>query len=149
MIANPFANIELKIPKALQEDANRFAGMRRNEAGETRDIDKVPFRRIVDLWWAALCLGVQEGRQTEADGHKFNTGVVFNDDPWRIRHLQALAIGISGDPGILKDPGKIIAMANGFVATGVPILCEHMANPSKQPIWLATELLIDRIEDNS
>jgi hypothetical protein len=110
------------------------------------DPDKAPFRRYVDLWWAGLCLGVREGRRTElptSEWHRFNDGTPLSADPWRIIHLQLLAVGQTGDAKILDDPGAIVQMANEFAATGLPLLLEVM-NRSTEPIMVASEYLRER-----
>jgi hypothetical protein len=47
---------------------------------------------------------------------------VLSSDPWRIIHLQLLAVGQTGDAKILDDPGSIVQMANEFAATGLSLL---------------------------
>lgn len=147
--ANPFVNQQLKVPDIYQEDLKRFTGTFRDEAGQARGVDKAPFRRYVDLWWSALCIGVQEGRQEEpVNWHPFITGAVLNENPWRIRQLQLLALSVGGDSSILKDSGQIIGIANGFAATGLPILIDKMTRGTL-PVWGASELLVERATKNA
>lgn len=134
-VANPYANLELKIPAQYSEDFKKYTGRFKPEDGSAKDIDRSPFDRYVDLWWAAIGVGVAEGRVSNTDdSEKFVTGVVLNADPWRITHLELLAIAHSGSTNVIGKPGEIIDIANGYAATGVPILVEILLKKS-EPIW--------------
>src|SRR3954447_14164262 len=115
-IANPYANLDLRIPEHEWDSVRRFTGTFRPEDGSAADPNRSPFTRYVDLWWAALCLGVREGRRTTPDKwHAFVTGVVFNQEPWRIRFLELIALAEAGPP-VLEQPGEVISMANEYAA---------------------------------
>jgi hypothetical protein len=138
-VANPFVNAPLRIPA---QDRALFEKLTTTQQGQG-DPDKTPFRRYVDLWWAGVCLGVQEGRRTTPDEwHRFNDGTPLSADPWRILHLQLLAVALSedGDMSMLDDPGAIIQMANEYAATGLPPLLAEM-NRSAEPIMAASAFL--------
>jgi hypothetical protein len=141
-VVNPFLNTSLRIPERDWSLVEKFTTTQQAQA----DPDKAPFRRYVDLWWAGLCVGVREGRRTELPPngwHRFNDGTPLSSDPWRIIHLQLLAVGLTDDAQILDDPGAIIQMANEFAATGLPLLLEAM-NRSTEPIMVASEFLRER-----
>lgn len=141
-VVNPFLNASLRIPERDWKLVEKFTATQQAQA----DPDKAPFRRYVDLWWAGLGVGVREGRRTELppnEWHRFNDGTVLSSDPWRIIHLQLLAVGLTGDAKILGDPGAIVQMANEFAATGLPLLLEAM-NQSTEPIMVASEFLLER-----
>lgn len=144
-IPNPFLNASLRIPERDWPMVEKFTTTQQGQ----KDPDKTPFRRYVDLWWAGICIGVQEGRRTELSTdqwHRFNDGTVLSTDPWRIIHLQLLAVGIEGDVKILDEPGTIIQMANEYAATGLPVLLDEM-NRSTEPIMVASEYLRSRCID--
>lgn len=144
-IANPYANLELRIPDHEWDAVRRFTTTFREEDGSLSDVDKSPFGRYVDLWWAALCLGIHEGRKTSpSKWHTYMTGVVFNQEPWRIRFLELVALAESG-PSLLEQPGEVIAMANGYAATGIPILIDAMTGQT-EPIWAVTSLFRSTVE---
>lgn len=146
-IANPYANLELRIPKREWEGFRRFTMTFRAEDGSKAEIDQSPFNRYVDLWWAALCMGVREGRATRApEWHTFVTGVVLNQEPWRIRQLELIALAEAGDAAVLQDPGRVIAIANEHAATGIPILLDAMVG-QVDPIWAATGVFRRQVED--
>jgi len=134
-VANPYANLELKIPARFSEDFKRYTSRFKTEEGTIKDIDRSPFDRYVDFWWVAIGVGVAEGRISKPDNsEKFVTGVVLSQDPWRITHLELLAIAHTGSTDVLSKPGEVIEIANGYAATGVPILVEILLKKS-EPIW--------------
>jgi hypothetical protein len=146
-IVNPFQNLDLRVPKSEWDAVRRFTGTFRPEDGSEPDIDRSPFRRYVDLWWAAMCIGVREGRRTKlpADAwHPFITGVILSSDPWRIFHLEMLAIAEAKDAEILKNPSDIITMANEYAAAGFPRFTEAMLGKS-EPIWSVSQFLKEQV----
>jgi hypothetical protein len=145
MLANPYSNLDLRIPEHEWDSVRRFTSTFRSEDGSAPDPDRSPFTRYVDLWWAALCLGVREGRTTTPEKwHPFVTGVVFNQDPWRIRFLELVALGAKG-PQVLEQPGDVITVANGLAATGIPLLVDVMTGQT-EPIWAVTGMFRSTLE---
>ena len=139
-VANPYANLQLRIPEHEWEAVRRFTTTFRPEDGSEPNIDRSPFNRYVDLWWAALIVGVREGRRSKSvEWHDFTPAVVFNQDPWRIRQLELLALADAGNTDVLDDPGQIISMANEYAATGIGILIDQMTGQT-EPIWAVTSL---------
>lgn len=139
-VANPYANLQLRIPKHEWESVRRFTTTFRPEDGSSPNIDHSPFNRYVDLWWAALIIGVREGRRSRPpEWHDFTPAIVFNSDPWRIRQLELLALAEAGKTEILDDPGQVISMANEYAATGIGILIDQMTGQT-EPIWAVTAL---------
>lgn len=133
--ANPYVNLELKIPNQYSEDFKKYTSRFKSEDGSAKDIDRSPFDRYVDFWWAAIGVGVCEGRVSNTDdSEKFVTGVVLSQDPWRITHLELLAIAHTGSADVIGRPGEVIEIANGYAATGVPILVEMLLK-KLEPIW--------------
>jgi hypothetical protein len=139
-VVNPYANLLLRIPEREWEAVRRFTTTFRPEDGSDPNIDQSPFGRYVDLWWAALIVGVREGRKsTPSDWHDFTPAVVFNQDPWRIRQLELLALAETKKTDVLDDPGQVISMANEYAATGIGILIDRMTGQT-EPIWAVTSL---------
>jgi hypothetical protein len=146
-IANPYANLDLRIPKREWDGVRRFTMTFRPDDGSKTEIDRSPFNRYVDLWWAALCIGVREGRGTRAaEWHPFVTGVVLNQEPWRIRQLELIALAEAGDALVLQDPGRVIVIGNEYAATGIRILLDGMTG-HVDPIWTVTGILRRQVED--
>jgi hypothetical protein len=145
-VANPYANLQLRIPEHEWEAMRRFTTTFRPEDGSEPNIDQSPFNRYVDLWWAALIVGVREERRSKpAEWHDFTPAVVFNQDPWRIRQLELLALAETGGTDVLDDPGQVIAMANEYAATGIGILIDQMTGQT-EPIWAVTSLFRTMVE---
>jgi hypothetical protein len=126
---NPYVGYDLLVPRQWHESYQRYT---RIGAGQSRDLDSAPFPRMVDMWWAALSIGVHLGQATPLgeDPAKFETGAIFNSDPWRITHLGLFALSVSGEE-ILDRPGEIIRLANTYAATGSDVLVTAMAGHAK------------------
>ncbi|QDV48456.1 hypothetical protein Enr17x_04680 [Gimesia fumaroli] len=141
-------NQHLRIPVDNYENVRRFTMTGQTESGRNRD--NIPFERYVDIWWLALCIGIQEGRRTELKTDKWHqfvrAGEVLPSNPWRIFQLQLLAVGLTGGADILSKPGELIAMANEYAATGLPILLNE-ALGSQVPIWAMTDFVSNRLKD--
>jgi hypothetical protein len=145
-VANPYANLQLRIPEHEWNAVRRFTTTFRPEDGSEPNIDQSPFNRYVDLWWAALIVGVRDGRRSKpVEWHDFTPAVVFNQDPWRIRQLELLALAEAGDTDVLDDPGRVISMANEYAATGIRILIDQMTGQT-EPIWAVTSLFGSMVE---
>jgi hypothetical protein len=111
---------------------------------------RAPLERQVDLWWIALCLGVQDGQRSPMPAPerrtKFAEGGILNSDPWRITHLSLLGIGELGEDATSR-PAEIVRLANEYVVTGVRILREMLEGAAEPALTLWTRLEIP--EDQS
>jgi len=140
-------NQNLRIPVDHYENVRRFTMTKQTEGKKNRD--NIPFGRYVDIWWLALCIGIQEGRRTELEASKWHqfvrAGEVLPSNPWRIFQLQLLAVGVTGSTDILSKPGELISMANEYAATGLPILLNE-ALGSHVPIWAMTDFVSSRLK---
>lgn len=145
---NLFINQELFLPTgdAGVSDAllRQWVARRGGEGHE-----QAPFDRQVDLWWLALCLGVQEGQRAQvpaADRRtKFADGSILSSDPWRITHLSLLGIAELGEDA-LSRPAEILRMANEYVVTGIRLLrvvLEGAAEPALT-LWSRLEIPADQ-----
>lgn len=147
VVANPYVNTQLRIPENEWESVRRYTTTFRSEDGSSTDIDRSPYSRYVDLWWAALCLGIREGiKSTPSSWHDFVTGAVFNQDPWRIRQLELIALAEEENTKVLEEPGKVIDIANKYAATGIRMLVDTMTGQT-EPIWALTGLLRSLAEE--
>lgn len=142
-------NQDLKIPKDRQAHVQRYAMTKQTWSGRSRD--DMPFIRHVDIWWLALCIGVQEERRTKLKAEKWHTfiraGEVLPSNPWRIFQLQLLAVGITKGTEILSKPGEIISMANEYAATGLPIVLHEIQDPHRIPIWIMSDFVSKRLKN--
>jgi hypothetical protein len=145
-LVNPFATCELRLPAGLVDDVRRYTSTFTAEGGGEPDPDRTPFRRYVDVWWAAIALGASEDKRVEnppGGWHKFIDGVILQSDPWRITQLQMLGLAWLGGPAALAEPAKIVARANEYAAYGLPVLLEVMAGQT-EPVWELSHFLRER-----
>lgn len=146
---NPFQQAELRIPLSYREEVTRYT-QTRSEAGEKADPQASPFDRYIDLWMLAVCIGAQEGRVTtlsREDSHRFEYGARLQGDVRRIELLELIAIAHSGDPFIINDPRQVIEIANGFAATGLPLVMEMIKDGHGKPLTNVTDRLRERLVD--
>ena len=142
-------NQYLRFPLKHLENVRRFTMTgQSDQSPNSKNRDDIPFARIVDVWWIALCIGIQEGNRTKVDSkewHQFiRAGEVLPSNPWRVFQLQIMAIGETGNTDILSKPGEIVAMANEYAATGLPLLLSPAVG-SEVPIWAITNFVESRI----
>ena len=97
-VVNRYANQDLFIARVHHERLLGFVS-RSEQHGQ-------PFERQVDAWWAAIGVGVQRGERVRLPGDqvKFNDGGIFSSDPWRITHLELLALAEGGEENP-REPG--------------------------------------------
>ncbi len=140
-------NQGLRIPLVHYENVQRLAMTGQSERHKNRD--NIPFKRYVDIWWVALCIGIQEGRRTKVATDKWHqfirAGEVLPSNPERVFQLQLMAVGETGNTDILRKPSEIISMANEYAATGLPFLINE-ALGSQVPIWAVTSFVEKRIK---
>ena len=134
-LSNPYANQDLFWPKEFYQNyVKAFQGR-----GDVRK----PFRRQIDLWWCALCLGIGLGHRTQlgARGNlvKFNDGGILSSDPWRITHLELLALAELGEEG-LDNPSDTIQMTAEYAATGATVIEEICGGAAEPTLTLLTRL---------
>ena len=94
-----------------------------------RSDGRTPFPRQVDLWWYALGIGVVERRRTpllERDQLvKFNDGGILESDPWRITHLELLALAEAGQTAA-TSASTVVQIANEYAITGCGVLTDSL-----------------------
>ena len=87
------------------------------------------FSRQVDLWWYALGIGVAEGRRTplpdRAQLVRFNSAEILEANPWRITHLELLALIEQGKLAA-TNAATAIRIGNEYAITGCAILTERL-----------------------
>lgn len=132
-ITNRYANQDLYIAKCHHDSLGNFV---------SRDEQKnKPFHRYVDAWWAAMAVGVKLGERTPlpSDVTKFNDGRVLSSDPWRITHLELLALAEEG-PGAIDRPANVIRMASEYANSGFPYLLDKLIGQNEPTLNLVHRL---------
>lgn len=140
---NPFAGIDLLIPIDQREAYDRYC--QTQTRGLTTSIDLRPFPRMVDLWFAGLSLAARKqltpvdlsGQRTV----KFHDGSVLDSDSWRIQIIMLVAIAIDGNVKIVGESSRMITLANGLAAAGVPYIIEMLQDGDQDPIWNLSDAL--------
>ena len=106
---------------------------------------------MVDLWFAGFALAVRKqlkyDNPIKEKSHRFHTGVVFDgEDSWRIQFIMLVAIEKEGSLEIVKEPSKMMDIANGLAAAGVPQIVAMLRSGSLEPIWNLSESLDDFLQ---
>lgn len=134
-IANRYATTDLFLAADYHDQVGQYVSRSPS--------DTKPFSRQVDLWWAALCVGVQLGHRTALPDRerlvKFNTGAILGTDPWRITHMELLALDEEGQE-VLLDPSRVVQIASEYAMTGLPWLCDQMLGEADPVLSLFNRL---------
>lgn len=146
MFVNPFQGLKLKIPSEFKPELTKYV-TKQEESSLTGDrLSQSPFRRMVDFWFLALCLGAKNysGTRRAATGlADIVDGNIFASDPWRVSYLSLLAIGLTNDPDIIREPASVMELLNELAAAGTPQLLSLLAADRNQPIWNLSDGLLD------
>ena len=131
---NPFASNELRYPTNQREDYQRFCS-----PGGRAGNDRQPFPRMVDLWFAGLCLAARRSLMP-ADLAGQDTvymvgGDILGSDQWRVQVIMLTALARDDDVEVVDNPARMMAMANGLAAAGVPYIVEMLSEGREPPIW--------------
>ncbi len=131
-IANRYANQDLWLDDTHHAQLAPYVS--RGDAGR-------PFARQVDAWWVALGVGVRLGQSTPLPPTKtkFNNAGILSSDPWRITHLELLALSEEG-PDVLDQPGRVIEIASGYANAGMPWILDQMMGEAEPTLALINHL---------
>ena len=128
-----YVNQDLFLPKSFHtEFKDRLVDQSKEDA---------PFPREVDLWWYALGIGVSDGNRAALPNRdslvKFNNGGILESNPWRITHLELLALAEEGE-GAAANPRKVVQIANEYAVAGCASLVELLRGSiDSQPLLLS------------
>ena len=141
---NPFQSTDINVSAGHHEAFVRYcqgtsdSSMNIYDKPSTRINDK-PFPRMVDLWFFSVCvaarLELKPADISKYDTRKIIDGSIFGSDPWRVQTLMLIAVGITGDVKIVSEPRKMMALASGLAATGLPKVIEMLKDGDADPIW--------------
>ena len=141
---NHFAGINLVYPAEQREHYERFC-----QTGSRSSIDRNPFPRMVDLWFAGFSIAA--GRRmkpvdlSRQDTSNFTPGAIFDRDSWRVQAVMLAAIGVDDSVEVVGDPNRMMAIANGLAAAGVPIIVEMLQEGDQEAIWNLSEALVENL----
>lgn len=132
-IHNPFQAIDIRVPAVDHEIYTRYCNR-----GTVGRVDGSPFPRMVDLWFFAVCVAVRLGlRPLEVTGKttKIIEGSIFGRDPWRVHTLRLIGIAETKDVEIVSEPKRIMSLANGLAAAGLPRVVDMLKEGGAEAIW--------------
>ncbi len=145
---NPFAGIDLIAPAEQREAYDRYC----QTAGRAV-LDQSPFPRMVDFWFAGLSLGARKKLEpvdlSRQDTFKFIEGSIFDRDSWRVQAVMLIAIAVADSVEIVGEPRRMMAIANGLAAAGVPHVVEMLRDGDQDPIWNLSEALDGILRKNA
>ena len=106
--------------------------------------DDIPFDRMVDFWYLAMCVGVKSNRR-DSKG-KMSDVLAMKDaltgNPEMLDMIEMIAIDETKDPYIVKDTHAMIQIANEYAAGGTPVLLGILKDKG-QPVWNLHKYLKD------
>ena len=136
---NPFVNADLVAPVPHRQHYEQFC----RTADRRANIDRSPFPRMIDFWFAGLTLAARAKKtMTDLAGvktFKFHDGSILDSDSWRVQAVMLIAIAYEESVDIVGEPRKVIQIANGLAATGVPLLVEMLEDGDQMAIWNMSE----------
>jgi len=137
---NPFAGVDLIAPIEQRDVYDRYC-----QTGGRAVIDQSPFPRMVDFWFTGLSLAARKGLPTadlsKQKTFKFIEGSIFDRDSWRVQTVMLIAIAIEDNVEIVGEQRRMMAIANGLAASGIPHVVEMLQNGDQDPIWNLSEEL--------
>ena len=144
---NPFAGLDLIAPVEQRDAYDRYC-----QTGGRALVDRSPFPRMVDLWFTALSVAAREGLPpVELSRHatfKFMEGSIFDRDSWRVQAIMLIAIAVEDNVEVVGHPRRMMAIANGLAAAGVPLVVDMLQSGSQDPIWNLSESLKNILSKN-
>lgn len=137
---NPFAGIDLIAPIEQRDIYDRYC----QTAGRAV-IDQSPFPRMVDLWFLGLALAARKGLPpadlSKQETFKFIDGSIFDRDSWRVQAVMLIAIAMKDSVEIVGEPRRMMAIANGLAAAGIPHVVDMLRDGDQDSIWNLSEAL--------
>ena len=131
---NPFQAIDINVPVEFHEAFTRYC-----QRSADSIIDQSPFPRMIDLWFLSVCVAARLDLEptdiSKRDTLKIQVGSIFGSDPWRVHTLMLIAIGKTGDVQIVTEPRRMMTLASGLAAAGLPTVVEMMKDGEAEPIW--------------
>ena len=139
---NPFAGMDLVAPV----EHRGFYDMYCQTAG-SMSIDQSPFPRMVDFWFAGMSIATRNQlsvvKISELETFKFHEGSVFDRDSWRVQAIMLVSVAIEDKVEIVGNPRRMIEIANGLAAAGIPEVVGMLRDGDQDPIWNLSDALDD------
>ena len=138
---NPFAGIDLIAPNKQRDVYDLYC-----QTGGPRNVNQSPFPRMVDFWFAGLSLAARKQLKPinlpKPQTFKFIDGSIFDGDSWRVQAVMLVAIAVDGNVEIADEPRRMMTIANGLAAAGVPHIVDMLQRDRNlDPIWNLSDSL--------
>lgn len=147
-ISNPFVNSEVNAPTGLQEYFRRYS--QTTGASTVGEYDCKPFPRMVDFWFLGIAVAVKLGlKPVKLDGrdtYKAIEGAAIVSPEWRVHALQLIAIGETKDPEVIKDPRRMMEIANGLAFAGMQHLIEILEDHPDDEVFGLCDTLVKMVK---
>jgi hypothetical protein len=146
-LTNPFVTMEINAPVEFQEHFRRFS--QTTGASSVADFDRKPFPRMVDFWFIALCVAVRKGlKPATFEGvqtYKAVEGPQIASPEWRAHALKLIAIAETGNPEVVKEPRRVLEIANGLAFAGMPHVLEVLNEAPDEAVLALSDMLEDLV----
>lgn len=145
---NPFASTQILYPEEQRDYYQAYA-----QSTGVSHVDRSPFPRMVDLWWAGLLLAVRSGLPPVdlADRKMIHMidGPILDRDSWRVQFIMLVSLNLTNDIEIVTRPTEMMNIANSLAAAGLPSVVEMLQDGDQLPIWNLSEALEKMLVENS
>ena len=146
---NPFAGLHLIAPVDQREDYDQYC---QRQGTRGTNVDQKPFPRMVDFWFAGLSLAARKQLKPVNLGKqktfRFIEGSIFDRDSWRVQAVMLVAIATEDNVEIVGQPSRMITIANGLAAAGVPYIVKMLSDGTHDPIWNLSDALSDLLQSD-
>ena len=134
---NPFTGVNLAAPSDQRVYYDLYC---QTQTQGQPNVNQSPFPRMVDLWFAGLSFAARKELKpvnlSKQQTGKIIDGSIFNSDSWRVYTVMLVAIAVEGNVEIVSEPRRMMDIANGLAAAGVPHIVEMLRHDRDQdPIW--------------
>lgn len=137
---NPFAGVDLIVPVEQHDLYDRYC----QTAGRSI-IDQSPFPRMVDFWFTGLALAARNQLPpvdlSNCKTVKIIDGAIFDRDSWRVQTVMLIAIATEDSVEIVGEPRRMMSIANGLAAAGIPVVEDMLRDGDQDPIWNLSDSL--------
>ena len=147
---NPFAGLHLIAPVDQREVYDQYC---QGQGTRSANVDQKPFHRMVDFWFAGLLLAARKQLKPVNLGKqktfKFIDGSIFDRNSWRVQAVMLVAIATEDNVEIVGQPSRMITIANGLAAAGVPHIVKMLSKGTHDPIWNLSDAFEELLQSDT
>ena len=140
---NPFTGVNLAAPSDQRVYYDLYC---QTQTPGQSNVNQSPFPRKVDFWFAGLSLAARKELKPvnlfKQQTDPIIDGSIFDSDSWRVHTVMLVAIAIEENVEIVSEPRRMMDIANGLAAAGVPHIVEMLQHDRNlDPIWNLSDSL--------